>query len=192
MPIEPNFAGDYPVVSSRAYVHSTAIVIGKVFLADGVFVGPRAVVRADEPGPDGTVEPVVVGPCSNVQDGVVIHALRGTGVEIGPRSSIAHAAVVHGPCKIGKNCFVGFNSVVFRATLGDGVVVMHQALVEGVTVPGGVLVPSLTAARSIADVQKLTPVPPDLIEFARSVIETNVAMASDGLMRNASGKRHEG
>jgi carbonic anhydrase/acetyltransferase-like protein (isoleucine patch superfamily) len=183
MSIEPNAAGDYPVVSRRAYVHTTATLIGKVVIEEGVFVGPYAVLRADEFGPKGLVEPIIVGQCANVQDCVVVHAVGGTGVEIGPRTSVAHGAVVHGPCKIGVGCFVGFNSVVFRATLGDGVIVMHQALVEGVAILGGLLVSSLTAVRCQEDVICLPHTPPEMIAFVRKVTNTNVFLAREALMR---------
>jgi carbonic anhydrase/acetyltransferase-like protein (isoleucine patch superfamily) len=189
MSIEPNAAGDYPVVSRRAYVHATATLIGKVVIQDGVFVGPHAVLRADEPGPKGIVEPIVVGRRANVQDCVVVHAVGGTGVEIGPNASVAHGAVVHGPCKIGMGCFVGFNSVVFRATLGDVVIVMHQALVEGVVLLGGLLVPSLTAVRCQEDVVCLAHAPPEMIAFARKVADTNAFLAKEALRRGGIAKR---
>lgn len=128
MALERNAAGDFPEVAETAFVHETATLIGNVIVEEDVYVGPNAVLRADELGADGTVAPIVVGRGANVQDCVVVHALGGTQVKIGPGSSIAHPAVVHGPCEIGSNCFVGFNSVVFRSTLGDDVVVMHQSL----------------------------------------------------------------
>ena len=140
MGLEPNAAGDYPQVAPSAHVHSSAVIIGSVHILEKVFVGPQAVIRADEPDADGAVAPVIIGQHSNIQDCAVIHALGGTSVKIGPGTSIAHAAVIHGPCEIGPNSFVGFNSVVFKASLGDGVVVMHQALVEDVHVPAGMYV----------------------------------------------------
>ena len=142
MGLEPNPAGDFPRVAPTAYVHPTATLIGRVNIKGKVFVGPHAVLRADEPGPYEMVEPIVVGEGANIQDGVVVHALGGTGVRIGPGTSVAHSAVIHGPCEVGSDCFVGFGSVVFNATLGDGVVVMHRALIEGVTIPSARHVPS--------------------------------------------------
>jgi carbonic anhydrase/acetyltransferase-like protein (isoleucine patch superfamily) len=180
MGIEANVGGDYPEVATTAYVHPTATVIGRVQIGERVFIGPHAVVRADEPGPDGTVGPVVIGEAANIQDCVVIHAIGGTGVTIGARTSIAHGAVVHGPCRIGAGCFVGFNSVVFRATLGDGVVVMHQSLVEGVEVPAGFLAPSMTAVRSASDVLGLERVPTETVAFAENVVDVNVFLAEAG------------
>ena len=183
MGLEANTAGHYPEIAPTAYVHPTATVIGRVCIRDRAFVGPHAVIRADEAGPDGTIEPIVIGESTNVQDCAIIHALGGTGVSIGPRTSIAHAAVIHGPCKIGVGCFVGFNSVVFRATLGDGVVVMHQALVEWAVVPEGLLVPSMTAVRCEDDVFRLKRVPTEIIAFAERVTNANVLLAQAALKR---------
>jgi carbonic anhydrase/acetyltransferase-like protein (isoleucine patch superfamily) len=157
-----------------------------VCVGDRAFVGPQAVIRADEPGADGTVHPIVLGECVNVQDGAVIHAVGGTGVSIGPRTSIAHAAVIHGPCTIGAGCFVGFNSVVYRATLGDGVVVMHHALVEGTVVPEGLYVPSITPVRCERDVARLGRVAPDVVAFVERVSRTNVLLAEAALRGEAN------
>ncbi|WP_198029582.1 hypothetical protein [Bradyrhizobium sp. WSM3983] len=38
----------------------------------------------------------------------------------GRRTSIADRSIIHGPCTIGDDVFVGFNSVVFNCTIGDG------------------------------------------------------------------------
>jgi carbonic anhydrase/acetyltransferase-like protein (isoleucine patch superfamily) len=132
------------------------------------------------------VEPIVVSDDANVPDGVVIHVLGGKAVTIGPASSIAHAAVIHGPCEIGANCFVGFNTVVFKAVLGDGVVVMHHAVVESVTIPSGLLVPSMTVVRCEQDVQRLARTPPDVVAFARKVSQTNTSLAEAVLNRRTS------
>jgi len=114
---------------------------------------------------------------------VVVHALGGTGVKIGPRSSVAHAAVIHGPCEVGTDCFIGFNSVVFNATLDVGVIVMHQALVEGVTIPSGLHVPSMMAVLNEEDVRRLTCATPEMISFAEKVSRTNVLLTMAALDR---------
>ena len=177
MNLEWNATGDYPQLAPTAYAHPTAVLIGNVRVGQKVYVGPNAVIRADEPGEDGMVKPIVIGDESNIQDGVIIHALGGTRVNIGRGSSVAHGAVVHGPCEIGANCFVGFNSVVYGASLGNGVVVMHQALVEGVVIPEGLYVPSLTAVRCQADVSRLMEVPPDVRDLVDKVRRTNIYLA---------------
>ncbi len=183
MGLESNSAGDSPKIALTAYVHPTATLIGNVSIEDRAFVGPHAVLRADEPGPDGNVQPIILGEETNVQDCAIVHALGGTGVKIGPRSSIAHGAVIHGPCEIGADCFIGFNSVIFNVTLGAGVVVMHQALVEAVTIPLGHHVPSMAAVRNKEDVRRLARATQEMISFAEKVSRTNVLLATAALDR---------
>lgn len=45
-----NPQGDYPQVDKSAYIDPTAVIVGKVNIGKNVFVGPTAVIRADEPG----------------------------------------------------------------------------------------------------------------------------------------------
>ncbi len=180
MTLESNAAGDIPQADVTAYIHPGAVIIGNVRIGPKVYVGPCAVIRADEPGPDGAVAPITIGAEANVQDGVILHALGGTGVTIGPGTSLAHGAVVHGPCSIGRGGFVGFNSVLFDATLGTRVVVMHAALVEGVSVPDDLYVPSMTAVCCQVDVRPLRPASPEELAFAARVRLTNTRLAEAG------------
>jgi carbonic anhydrase/acetyltransferase-like protein (isoleucine patch superfamily) len=175
--IQANHAGDTPRIDASAYIHPTAVVIGNVLIGARVFVGPNAVIRADEPCVRGKVEAIVVEAEVNIQDGVIIHALGGSPVRISRGASLAHGAVIHGPCEIGENCFIGFRSVVFNASLARGVIVEHQALVENMTIPEGVHIPSMIAVRSQADVLGLKPVSPELVAFADKVRRTNLFLA---------------
>ena len=59
-----------PQIDPSAYVHPLASVIGNVRLGKNVMVSPAASIRGDEG------QPLFVGDDSNVQDGVVIHALE--------------------------------------------------------------------------------------------------------------------
>lgn len=175
--IHANHAGHDPSIDATAYVHPTAVVIGNVLVGARVFVGPNAVIRADEPCSEGRVEAIVIEPESNIQDGVIIHALGGSRVRIGRGSSLAHGVVIHGPCDVGENCFVGFRSVVFRASLGRGVIIHHQALVEGVAIPEEIHVPSMTAVLTEEDVRRLSRVSSELAAFADNVRRTNTFLA---------------
>ncbi|MHC1742469.1 MAG: carbonate dehydratase [Syntrophobacteraceae bacterium] len=175
--IQTNHAGDTPRIDASAYVHPTAVVIGNVQIGARVFVGPNAVIRADEPCGRGKVEAIVVESEVNIQDGVIIHALGGSPVRIARGASLAHGAVVHGPCEVGEECFIGFKSVVFKASLARGVIIEHQALVENVTIPEGTHIPSMIAVRSQADVLRLRPVSPELVAFADKVRRTNLFIA---------------
>ncbi len=172
-----NHAGDKPVVHPTATIHPSAVVIGNVQIGEKVFVGPNAVIRADEPCPEGKVEAIVIESEVNIQDGVIIHALGGSPVHIGNGVSLAHGSVIHGPCHVGNSCFVGFKSVVFKARIGEGVVIQHQALVEGVEIPDRMHVPSMAGVLTEADVQALKPVTAELSAFAEKVRKTNVFLA---------------
>ena len=124
-----NPQGDYPQIDKSAYIDPTAVIIGKVNIGRNVFVGPTAVIRADEPGSS-----VIVQDNCNIQDRVIIHALEDSSVLIEENTSLAHGCIVHGPCKIGKNCFIGFGSVVFKSEIGEKSLIKHLAVVEKVNV----------------------------------------------------------
>lgn len=175
--ISANHAGQNPQINETACIHATAVVLGNVQIGPGVFVGPNAVVRSDEPDPEGSIAPIVIEAGANVQDGVIIHALGGSRVYVRKGASIAHGAVIHGPCEVGENSFVGFKSVVFNTTLGSDVVVLHQALVEGVHIPDGMHVPSMTAVKTKADLQPLSEVSAELKVFAKKVRLVNQFLA---------------
>ncbi len=127
--IRNNPDGDYPRIDKTAYIDPAAILIGKIDIGKNVFVGPGAIIRADEPDSQ-----IIIKDQCNVQDRVVIHALEHSDVVIGENSSIAHGSIIHGPCKIGKDCFIGFSSVVFNAKIGDGVIVKNACCVDGVDI----------------------------------------------------------
>lgn len=125
-----NPAGGMPRVSDTAYVSESAIIIGNVEIKENVYIAPHTTIRADEPG-----SAIIIGNGSNIQDNVVIHALGDSAVIAGKNTSLAHGCIVHGPCTLGDNCFIGFGSVVFNCTLGEDCVILHRALVKDVKIP---------------------------------------------------------
>lgn len=156
-----------PVLHDHDFVHPLASVIGAVELGRGIFVAPGASIRGDEG------QPIYIGDDSNVQDGVVIHALeteeggtqilentvevggRRFAVYIGRRVSLAHQAQVHGPARVGDNTFIGMQALVFRAEIGDNCVLEPRALVMGVRVPSGRYVPAGQVVRTQAEADAL-------------------------------------
>jgi carbonic anhydrase/acetyltransferase-like protein (isoleucine patch superfamily) len=167
----PNPGGDRPRIAASALLDPTAVVVGNVIVGEEVFVGPGAVIRADEPG-----SAVVIGDRSNVQDRVVVHALEGSRVVIGSETSLSHACIVHGPCTIGDGCFVGFGSVVFNATLGDRVVVRHLAVVDGVGIAAGRMVGSGTVVDNAERAGLLGSVDGETAGFARRIVAANLSL----------------
>ena len=130
--IRPNPNGDMPVVDATAYIDPTAQIIGNVKIGANVYVGPFAVIRADETDDSGKVHAIEIGDECNIQDGVIIHALAGTPVTVGMRTAMAHGCIIHGPCTIGDGCFVGFRAVVFKSVVGSGSFIGANATIQGV------------------------------------------------------------
>jgi carbonic anhydrase/acetyltransferase-like protein (isoleucine patch superfamily) len=177
--LRPNVATSFnpdiesPVVGAGAYVDALASVIGNVSIGKQVFVAPFASIRGDEG------QPIVVGEGSNVQDGVVLHALEtlseGEPVEknlvtvggkkyavyIGKGVSLAHQSQVHGPAAVGDHTFVGMQALVFKATIGKNVVIEPGAKVIGVNVPEGRYVPAGSVVTTQAQADALPEITPE-------------------------------
>ncbi len=101
-----------PQIHSSSYVDESATIIGDVRVGKDVYIAPSVSLRADE------ASPIIIGDECNIQDSAVFHGLKGSSIELGENVSVAHGAVIHGPIKMGDECFVGFNSVVHASTLG--------------------------------------------------------------------------
>ncbi|MDD5329812.1 MAG: carbonate dehydratase [Sulfuricella sp.] len=174
--IRKNPSGDIPVIHESAYVDKTAIICGKVVIEKNVFVGPYAVIRADEVDENGTMNPIVIGANSNIQDGVVIHSVAGAPVEIGENTSIAHRSIVHGPCRVGDNVFIGFNSVLFNCVVHDRSVVRHNCVIDGCELPEGFYVPSTTKVNYNTDLATVPKVTVADSDFSENVVRANIEL----------------
>lgn len=172
--IRRNPSGHLPQIAESAYIDKTAIICGKVIIKDNVFVGPYAVIRADEVDGTGDMEPIVIGANSNIQDGVVIHSKSGAAVSIGEYTSIAHRSIVHGPCLVGDRVFIGFNSVLFNCRVGDGSVVRHNSVVDGRDLPERFYVPPTEHIGPHTDLDRYPPVSVSASEFSEDVARTNI------------------
>jgi len=144
----------FPFMEESAFIHPFAIVIGNCYIGEKVLVAPTAVCRGDE----GT--PLYIGAFSNMQDGVVVHGLEATfngkniderrfsstgerllgndsrfdngySVFVGENVSLAHGVLIHGPAYVGNNTFVGMESLVFDAKLGNDVAVGVASTITG-------------------------------------------------------------
>ena len=151
--VRPNPNGDRPEIDPTAFVDPSAQIIGNIHIGPNVYVGPQAVIRADETDKEGKVHPIVIEAESNIQDGVIIHSRGGTSVTIGPRVSIAHGVIIHGPCVIGEGCFLALRSVFYRATLEDSVWVGIGSVIMRATVPSHTMIPAGSVIRYESDVR---------------------------------------
>lgn len=119
----------YPEIGENAWVHDSAVVIGRVRLGAGVSVWPCAVVRGD-------VHDISIGDRSNVQDGAVIHATHpgpfnaeGYSTQVGEDVTIGHNAILHG-CTVGNRVLIGMGATVLDgAVVPDDVIIGAGALV---------------------------------------------------------------
>lgn len=171
--LRKNPSGHMPIVAESAFIDPTAIICGKIIIEDNVFVGPYAVIRADEVTSDGDMDPILIKRDTNIQDGVVIHSKSGAAVTIGERTSIAHRSIIHGPCDVGDDVFIGFNTVVFRTAIGNGCVVRHSCVVDGLDLPESFHVPPMTNIGPGFDFNTISKVPPEYSSFSESVISAN-------------------
>lgn len=167
-------------IPATAYVHPNASVIGRVILGRNVHVAAEACIRADE----GT--PFYIGDDTNIQDGVVIHALKkkwirvrneNWAVYIGKEVSLAHQALVHGPCLIGDRTFVGFKAVVHDSIVESGCYIGIGAIVVGVHIPENRYVPHGAIVDSEEKVRQLPKVSESHRHFNEDVVEVNKGLA---------------
>ena len=166
-----NQYNDYPQIDKSSYVDPIAVLIGKVRIGKNVFVAPGAVVRADEPNTS-----ILINDNCNIQDRAIIHALEGSSVRIDKGSSLSHGCIIHGPCIIGKECFIGFGSVIFKSVLADKVFVGYLAVVEGVAIPERRYVPSGCVINHKNKTKVLKTISRDQEKFIQQVIDANMRL----------------
>jgi carbonic anhydrase/acetyltransferase-like protein (isoleucine patch superfamily) len=116
------YTGISPVVGERVYIDPSAVVIGKVTLAEDVSLWPCVVARGD-------VNSISVGARSNIQDLSMLHVTHdgpyspgGFPLSIGADVTVGHKCLLHA-CSIGDRCLIGMGAIVM-----DGAVVEHDVL----------------------------------------------------------------
>ena len=163
-----------------AFVHPAATVIGRVMMGEHVHVAAGTSVRADEGSP------FFIGSNTNIQDGVILHALKDKRVAVGSEEwaiyvgknvSIAHNAIVHGPCYIGDDTFIGFKAVVHDAVVGANCFIGIGAIVVGVEIPDGRHVPHGTLVDTADAVDRLPMATHSHGEFNEDVVDVNRGLA---------------
>lgn len=118
-----------PVLGRGVFVAPGARLIGAVAIGEGSSVWYNAVLRAD-------LNRIVVGEDSNVQDNAVLHLADDYDCQVGDRTTIGHAAVVHA-CRIMDEVLVGMGAVIL-----DGAVIAAQSIIgAGTLVPQHFCVP---------------------------------------------------
>lgn len=123
-----------PVVSPKAYVHPTAVLIGDVIIEEGVYIGPLASLRAD-------FGRIHIQKNANVQDSCVIHGFSNSITLVEEYGHIGHGAILHG-CTIRKNVLVGMNSVILDLVeIGENSIIGANSIIKAkAQIPANVLV----------------------------------------------------
>ena len=118
-----SYTGIKPVIGQRVYIDESAVVIGKVTLADDASIWPMAVARGD-------VNSISVGPRSNVQDLTMLHVTHdgpyspgGVSLRIGADVTVGHKCILHA-CDIGDRCLIGMGSIVMDAAVVESDVLL--------------------------------------------------------------------
>ncbi len=122
-----------PTIDPSAFIGPNTTIWGDVHIGPSVVILPGVVIRAE-------MEPVFIGPESNVQDNSVFHVDEGFPVTLGRRVTIGHSVTIHG-CTIGDGALVGIGATVLNgAHVGERAMVAAGSLVTpGMEVPDGML-----------------------------------------------------
>jgi carbonic anhydrase/acetyltransferase-like protein (isoleucine patch superfamily) len=180
-----------PKIDPSTYVHPLASVIGNVILGKNILVSPTASIRGDEG------QPLFVGDDSNVQDGVIIHALEteeegkpvkgnlyvvegeNYAVYVGERVSLAHQVQIHGPAVVLDDTFVGMKTLVFKSYVGEKCVIEPGVILMGVTVADNRYVPAGSVVKTQKEADNLPEITEDypMRDMNRGVVHVNTSLA---------------
>lgn len=121
--------GKKPKIGKGVYIAESAQVIGEVTIGERSSIWPNAVLRAD-------IEPIRIGKCSSIQDGVLVHVNWDLPAVVGDYVTVGHGAIIHG-CKIANNCLIGMGAIIL-----DGAKIEKNCLIgAGSLVPEGKIIP---------------------------------------------------
>lgn len=125
---------EWPVIGNGTIVQNTR-VIGDVVIGKGGNVGNRTSIRSDEG------VPITIGDNAQIGEDNTFHSLNNEEIKIGNNFRLQNDAVMHGPLTIGDNVLIGSRAVVFKSKIGNDVDIGDKAIIIGVEIPDGMIVP---------------------------------------------------
>jgi carbonic anhydrase/acetyltransferase-like protein (isoleucine patch superfamily) len=142
-----------PSIHPSAYIDESAQIIGDVEIGEESSVWMNCVVRGD-------VNIIRIGRRTNLQDGTIVHVMRGTHPTfLGDDVTVGHGVILHG-CRIEGRCLVGMGAILLNgATIGSDCIIAAGALVtEETRVPARSLVMGSPAKikRELSDTEVAT------------------------------------
>jgi carbonic anhydrase/acetyltransferase-like protein (isoleucine patch superfamily) len=124
------YKGTLPKVHASAYVDQSAQVIGDVEIGEDSSVWMNVVLRGD-------VNVIRIGRRTNIQDGTIVHVMRGTHpTRIGDEVTVGHGAVLHG-CTIEDRVLVGMGAILLNGAKirSDSIVAAGALVPERMEIP---------------------------------------------------------
>ena len=104
-----------PRIHPSAFVDQSAQVIGDVEMGAESSAWMNVVIRGD-------VNWIRIGRRTNIQDGSIVHVMRGTHpTAIGDEVTVGHGVILHG-CTIRDRCLIGMGAILLNGVDGGGVV----------------------------------------------------------------------
>lgn len=121
-------------IHPSVFIAQGVVIVGDVTVGEDCSVWFNATLRGD-------IEPITVGPGTNIQEGAIFHVDPGYPVVVGSGATIGHGAVIHG-ARVGDNTLIGIRAVILNgAVIGENSLVGANSLVtEGKVFPPGSLI----------------------------------------------------
>jgi len=123
------------VIAASVYIDPASVIIGDVTIGEDSSVWPMCVIRGD-------VHQIRIGARTNIQDGSVLHVMRGEwSLVLGDEVTVGHSVTLHG-CTIESRCLIGMGAIILNgAVVGTGSIVAAGTLIpERAVIPPGSLV----------------------------------------------------
>ena len=122
--------GNDPEIDPTAFVHRSAVVIGRVRIGADCSIWPQVTLRGDE-------GEIVIGSGTNIQDGSTVHMTGGlSATYVGERVTIGHNCIILG-CRVEDDSLIGMGSLIM-----DNVVIGRGSYIgAGTLITGGKIIP---------------------------------------------------
>lgn len=125
MIIKSPFDGKSPKIHPSVFIAKDAVIIGDVTIGANTNIWFGSKIRGDW-------GKIMIGKNTSIQENSVLHSTVGGLNKIGDNVTIAHGAVVHGPCSIGDSTLIGMNATVLQdAKIGTGCVLASGSVLRG-------------------------------------------------------------
>jgi carbonic anhydrase/acetyltransferase-like protein (isoleucine patch superfamily) len=142
-----------PEIHESAFIHPDAVIIGSVRIGAEASIWPGAVLRGDE-------GEIIIGARTSIQDGSVLHC------------TVFNPTIVGDECVVGHIVHLEGCTIEDRALVGNGSVVLHNAIVRSgalvgsnAVVPNNMEVPAGAMALGVPAKIRPDSVHPDMIRL---------------------------